>query len=311
MRRVRWFAAALGTGVAIMLVSGGVAAAAPCISGTANNVPNAPNVGGGSVAGQQVTVGTQQLCEWRDVKYGRRNHKLNGTLDRGALKAVAYRRLTLPDGSPDTSTAPRRVLIALHGGGFTTGRGNYAHMERWAKWAALQGWVGITAEYNLAPQGAWNDPFRPGNAVGYAKYAAEATRNVQTLVRYLREYGPAAGIDVSKITVMGESAGGVTAIAVGTRPNEAGNPAYVPEAGDAGVPAGAAGDLKIRGFENHSSKIHKVVGVVASECFPARSSTNPNGWIDGQVGFWFPIFGVKVRYAMRFGECPVPAPLSR
>lgn len=254
---------------------------------------------GGTTAGN--------MCSWTGV-YGNSNYPGKAP---SPLKADLYRRInvTAEPGSPVDGQTDKKVIIFLHGGGFTASLpGAYTDMHYWAKWAANAGYLGITAQYHEAPDLAivgsqiqpsglpkYPDcPVAPGTTPEparvvpcYRPVALEAMRNVQTLVRHIKGRASEFGIDPSKIYVMGDSAGSATAFNVATRSDEAGNPAF---------PGGAAADIAVRdapGMWNVSSTVAGAFSSAGTGCYPT--------WTDLRIGQGF----LGTKYAIHFGSCLV------
>lgn len=109
-------------------------------------------------------------------------------------------------------------------------------------------------------QNAMNTVTDPEGAAGMDATLREAQRNVQTLVRMLKVNRDRFGIDPAKISVYGESFGGVTAIRVATRPDDAGDVA----ARQATTSVGTGGSTL--GSTGVDSSIYRAIAVAASEC---------------------------------------------
>ncbi|WP_087687722.1 alpha/beta hydrolase [Pandoraea sp. PE-S2R-1] len=117
----------------------------------------------------------------RDVAYGAHaRHRLD-----------VYRPNPMPD-------APMPIVVFVHGGGFVRGDMNantqiYGNVPRYF---ARHGCLAVNVEYRLAPEAAF-----PGGA----QDVADAMRWVH---RHIGEYAGAAGADMSRILLIGHSAGG-------------------------------------------------------------------------------------------------------
>ena len=107
---------------------------------------------------------------------------------------------------PDAATAPRPTIVEVHGGSFVGGSrtDNDADTEQWA----LDGYVGVTIDYRLAPLAD------AGNANEVA-LAAAATLDAQQSIRFLKANATTYGIDPTRIAMEGFSAGGALALATG------------------------------------------------------------------------------------------------
>jgi acetyl esterase/lipase len=86
------------------------------------------------------------------------------------------------------------VLVYVHGGGFVMGdktTPGSPFFDNVGQWAALQGWIGITVTYRLAPAHRW--PSGP--------------EDMARVISWLREHAAALGGDPGKIFLVGQSAG--------------------------------------------------------------------------------------------------------
>ena len=98
---------------------------------------------------------------------------------------------------PATSAAGKRpVLVFVHGGGFTMGdktAPNSPFYDNVGHWAVHNGMIGVNITYRLAPQHAW----------------PAGSDDVALAVKWVRENIAAHGGDLSRVYVMGQSAGAV------------------------------------------------------------------------------------------------------
>jgi acetyl esterase/lipase len=88
------------------------------------------------------------------------------------------------------------LIVYVHGGGFVAGsKGSASDMlySNIGRWAAQQGWVGVTVNYRLAPE------FRYPSGV----------EDLQRVVAWLRENRDKHGGDPERIVLWGQSAGAV------------------------------------------------------------------------------------------------------
>ena len=94
-------------------------------------------------------------------------------------------------------TAPRAVLLFVHGGGFTRGDRQSPpgspFYDNIAVWAVRNGFIGVNMTYRLAPEFGW----------------PAAVQDVAAAVRYLETNIEALGGNPSRIFLMGQSAGAV------------------------------------------------------------------------------------------------------
>jgi acetyl esterase/lipase len=114
----------------------------------------------------------------RDVKYG--------TADRNLLDVFM----------PETASAPRPVLMFVHGGAFVSGdrrEGGGPFYDNIMLWAVRNGFVGVNMTYRLAPQAKW-----PAGAEDIGSAVQWVTNNIG-----------GRGADPARIYLMGHSAGAV------------------------------------------------------------------------------------------------------
>jgi acetyl esterase/lipase len=123
-----------------------------------------------------------------------------------------YHRRDRPAGAP--------VFVYFHGGGFRGGhkrRGAGALLNH----LALQGWVGISANYRLAPE------------AGYPEHHIDAKR----VIAWVRAHAAGYGADPRTVVVAGTSAGGHLATTLALTQND---PAFQPGFEDADTSVAAA-----------------------------------------------------------------------
>lgn len=128
----------------------------------------APTLKEQSYAGMRIT---------RDVSYGKDT----------AQKLDVF----TPDGPP---TAPRPVLIFVHGGGFVAGDKHAAgspFYDNVMLWAVRHGMVGVNVNHRLAPQNPW----------------PAGTEDVGLAIRWVQEHIAAQGGDPQRVYLLGHSAG--------------------------------------------------------------------------------------------------------
>jgi acetyl esterase/lipase len=90
----------------------------------------------------------------------------------------------------------RPVLVFVHGGGFITGdksTPNSPFYDNIGQWAVHNGMIGVNITYRLAPQHQW----------------PSGSDDVALAVKWVRENIAAHGGDLSRVYVMGQSAGAV------------------------------------------------------------------------------------------------------
>jgi acetyl esterase/lipase len=131
----------------------------------------------------------------RNLKYGFRIYKhiaLPNRLHRQLRLYLVYSEQARP-------TDRRPAVVFIHGGGWKGG-----DAEQWlpqCRYFALRGLVGVSVDYRLQSD---------------TTPVAECVIDCKSAVRYLRRHAAELGVDPDKIIVVGESAGGHLAAAVGT-----------------------------------------------------------------------------------------------
>jgi poly(3-hydroxybutyrate) depolymerase len=100
----------------------------------------------------------------------------------------------------------RPMVIAIHGGGFTSG--TRSQMAGTARSYARRGFVAATISYRLDPGAS------PSNLARYLSAILDAVDDGMESVRWARSVAATYKIDTSRIAMVGSSAGGV--IAMGT-----------------------------------------------------------------------------------------------
>jgi dienelactone hydrolase len=151
----------------------------------------------------------------RDLTYGGAPDNEDNPV---SLKLDLYR--------PNGDTAARRpAVVYVHGGGFSHG-GKSAGAE-FATYFARRGYVAVSIDYRLlAPPGCGGqvDPSPECRAAALA-----AQHDAQAAVRWIRANAAGYRIDPDRIAIGGASAGAITSLLVGWRPDDpgsSGNPGY-------------------------------------------------------------------------------------
>ena len=116
------------------------------------------------------------------------------------LHLDVYRHRDRPTGCP--------TLLQVHGGGWVLGSKNEQGIPLMLHLAS-RGWVCVSADYRLSPRATFPDPLI----------------DLKHALRWIREEGPAYGVDPDFVVVTGGSAGGHLAALVALTANE---PAYQP-----------------------------------------------------------------------------------
>jgi triacylglycerol lipase len=91
------------------------------------------------------------------------------------------------------STAPRAVVVFVHGGGYVAGdkNGDGAFYVNLGRWLARNGYAGVLPNYRLAPADPW-----PAGAV-----------DVQAVMRWVNENRATLGVATAPVVAWGQSAG--------------------------------------------------------------------------------------------------------
>lgn len=139
-------------------------------------------------------------------------------------------RLDLYDPTDVVGTRP--ALVIVHGGGFDRGDKADPVYVGMAQAFAAQGLVVAVVDYRL----------RADTYPTYPVASLDAQHDVQAAIRWLRSHAGELRIDPARIAVTGHSAGAITALRVGTHPEDPG------ESGTPGLPSGVAAVLGVSGF---------------------------------------------------------------
>jgi acetyl esterase/lipase len=132
----------------------------------------------------------------------------------------------------DPGEAPRPAVVWVHGGGFATGDKAEAPDVAAATEFARSGYVAVSVNYRL----------QPDSYPEYPVAAVDAQHDVQAAVRWLRSRAAELGIDPTRISVGGFSAGAITALRVGAFPDDPG------DSGTPGVSSAVASVVAASGF---------------------------------------------------------------
>jgi acetyl esterase/lipase len=147
------------------------------------------------------------------------------------LRLDVYRHRDRPTGCP--------AVLQVHGGGWVLGSKNEQGLPLMYQLAA-QGWVGVNADYRLSPRATFPDPLI----------------DLKKALRWIRQEGPAYGIDPDFVVVTGGSAGGHLAALVALTANE---PIYQP------------------GFEDVDTSVRACVAFYGVYDFTDRHGVWPHG----------------------------------
>jgi acetyl esterase/lipase len=120
---------------------------------------------------------------------------------------------------PTGDTVKRRpVVIWVHGGGFSAG--DKSDGTDWATAFARRGFVAVSLGYRLLATGPCGGTGPVPQQCYTAAYGAQ--HDAQAAVRFLRKNASFLGVDPDRIAMAGESAGAVTSLLVGWRPDDPG-----------------------------------------------------------------------------------------
>ncbi len=135
-------------------------------------------------------------------------HDLSGNL--WVLELDVYQ----PSGDAETS---RPAVVVVHGGGFLSGHKAMPNYVDLATRMAQRGYVAISINYRLAKNNA-------EKIAHYAEIVENAKEDFQAAVSFVRENATAWGVDSTRVSTMGASAGATTNLE-GTYVNEVPAPA--------------------------------------------------------------------------------------
>jgi acetyl esterase/lipase len=132
----------------------------------------------------------------------------------------------------DAGDVRRPAVVWVHGGGFAIGDKAEAPDVAAATEFARSGYVAVSVNYRLQ-EDVYPD---------YPVAAVDAQHDVQAAVRWLRARAAELGIDPTRISVGGFSAGAITALRVGAYPNDPG------DSGTPGVSSAVTSVVAASGF---------------------------------------------------------------
>lgn len=143
---------------------------------------------------------------------------------------------------PSGDTVTRRpVIIWVHGGGFSAG--NKSSGTDWATAFARRGYVAVSLGYRLLAPGPCGGTGPVPQYCYTAAYGAQ--HDAQAAVRFLRQHADFLGVDPNRIAMAGESAGAVTSLLVGWRPDDPGTSGNPGPPSDIRAAVSVAGGLPI------------------------------------------------------------------
>jgi pectinesterase len=173
-----------------------------------------------------------------------RNVKLQRNI---SYRRINDRNLLLDIFFPGKKNKKKPAVLLIFGGGWNSGDKTQNHAM--ATTLANNGYVAVTAEYRLSPE---------------AIYPA-AVYDLKSAIRWMKANADKYGIDISKIAVMGTSAGGQLAALIGTTNN---NQLFEDTVGNA----------------THSSSVHAVVdidGILAFKHPESMEAASASLWFGG------------------------------
>jgi acetyl esterase/lipase len=169
-----------------------------------------------------------------DVQYGTAPDRAGNPV---ALKLDLYQ----PTGD---RVARRPVIIWVHGGGFSAG--DKSDGTDWSTAFARRGFVAISLGYRLLARVACGGTGPVPDECYSAAYGAQ--HDAQAAVRWLRSHAAFLGIDPDRIAMGGESAGAVTSLLVGWRPEDPGTSGNPGPPSDIRAAVSVAGGLPINDY---------------------------------------------------------------
>jgi acetyl esterase/lipase len=121
------------------------------------------------------------------------------------------------------TVAERPAIVWVHGGSFRSGNKTSPEIVDEATTFAKKGFVTVSIDYRLSPNGCATINAECVTAIVDAKHDAQAA------VRFLRAHADDYGVDESRVAIAGTSAGAITALNVGYGPEDvgdSGNPGF-------------------------------------------------------------------------------------
>lgn len=180
---------------------------------------------------------------------------------------------------PADGATGRPAVMFVHGGGWQIGSRD--HHEDHAQRLAASGYVAISIDYRLTPDGEYPN----------------AMRDTSCALAFVRNHADEYGLDPARVAVMGYSAGGHLVSLLGVATDE---PDFVPDC--AAVPAGAtvappaavisgAGPTDLRGKDHEL--VHALIGGSEAE-YPERfERASPITHVDGAAPPYLFIHGTS------------------
>jgi acetyl esterase/lipase len=148
-----------------------------------------------------------QVATTADVTYGRAVDQQGTTV---TLRLDVYEPASDP-------VDERPAIVWVHGGSFAFGNKRSPEIVEEATTFARKGFVSVSINYRLSPNGCTQITAECVTAIRDAKHDAQAA------VRFLRAHADEYGVDDGRIAIAGTSAGAITALNVGYGPEDVGN----------------------------------------------------------------------------------------
>lgn len=160
-------------------------------------------------------TGVRQAATYGPAVPQRRDELLEEMFGLAAFQVDEASCLTLNVWTAGAGGAPRPVLVWLHGGGFMTGSGSDPVFDG-ARLAVRHDLVVVTLNYRIGVLGFLYLGEILGN--GYAESGNLGLLDQLAALRWVRDNIGAFGGDAANVTLAGQSAGGMSAVALMTAP---------------------------------------------------------------------------------------------
>ena len=179
---------------------------------------------------------------------------------------------------PDDGETARPAVMYIHGGGWKTGSRSH-HVDH-ARRLAGSGYVAISIDYRLTPDGAY----------------PRSIQDTQCALAFVRAQADAWGLDPDRIAVMGYSAGGHLVALLGVATDE---PDFLPDCAAAGgapvAPPAAvisgAGPTDLRGWEVDA--VRELIGGSEADHPERYQRASPLAHVDGDAPPYLFIHGTS------------------
>ncbi|MCB0766425.1 MAG: carboxylesterase family protein [Flavobacteriales bacterium] len=214
----------------------------------------------------------------------------------------------------------RPVLVAIHGGAFTGGHRN--DMNTMCSWYAERGYVAVTVSYRL---GFYTPALLPSpyayDQAEVIRAAYRAQQDVKGAIRFLRGRSELDSSDVTNYSVMGVSAGGITALHVAYATEELEKPASCgaasavnqflsqyprPDLGPVNGELHLGEDATVNACVSYFGGILDTMMIGSADdpaLFTYHQTGDPIVGCGHQQGLWGMPFGIGGNYPWLFGSC--------